>query len=273
MPELAIYGLKINYTDTGPKQSPLSGGSEKDGYSAPLLFIHGWCSNHKTFSRQVAYFSQFRRCIAIDLPGFGHSAKPKIPFTMTIYGEVLNGFCQRLALKEPVLIGHSLGALIGLEMSWQKPDLPGAIIMLDSAPILPQKHLRHSMQQTYDNCQKGFKKQLETLSNQFFFLPHDPQEARDAALKASQQADKDAALSIWKHMMDYDGKRALKVATAPLAYISAEKQQNNRSQLQRQQPTLKWAQVMDGGHMAHMTQPEQVNAMIASFLAVYQNQP
>ena len=46
------------------------------GQGEPVLFLHGW-PTHAQLSRHVlAEVGESRRAIALDLPGFGRSAKP-----------------------------------------------------------------------------------------------------------------------------------------------------------------------------------------------------
>ncbi|WND01600.1 alpha/beta hydrolase [Temperatibacter marinus] len=254
----SIYGLKIFYQDEGPK----------DHSDRPtLLFIHGWCATHKSFEEQVKAFKKSHRCLVVDLPGFGKSSKPKIDFTMTIYGEVLNGFCEKLKLKKPILIGHSLGALVALEMNWQDQSISQQLILIDSAPIIMMKQIRQNMRLTLDNIrERGIEFQMKQLCDHFFLMPDTDPHYKAELLAQSKHADKHAAEAIWAHMIDYDGKRAFKSAKAPISYISGTRQQNNRKQLERYQPTMNWAQVMRGSHICHLTEAGQVNAMIASLI-------
>lgn len=257
MPKQNVYGLNIHYQEMGKKQTN----------TPTLLFIHGWCADLSSFDEQMKYFSETNQCIAVDLPGFGKSSRPKLDYTMTIYGEILNEFCAKLKLKKPVLLGHSLGGLIALEMSWQKPKLPAAIILVDPAPIIKHKDMIQNMQRSLEAIQsKGASHQVNTMMERFLFLPSDPEHLKDQIRKTARNTDQNTAETIWENIITYDGKQAFKSATAPIAYISAEKLQNSYSDLARYQPDMAWAQVMRAAHYAHLSEPQQVNAMIDSFL-------
>lgn len=259
MPDTTVYGVKIHYDEIKPKVKT----------SKPvLLFLHGWCSNTQSFEAQFKHFSRSHHCIAVDLPGFGKSAKPKIEFTLTIYGEILNQFCKQMALDSPILIGHSMGGLLALEMSWQEPDMPKKIILIDPAPIIQIKEIRQNMRQTLDNLREyGKEKQVQQMMDRFLFRPDSDPALKEKAKQAAIQADTDAAINIWQHMIEYNGKRAFKSAVAPIFYISGTLQQNQRPALERIQPTLTWAQVMMGSHNCHQTEYDQVNAMLDRILA------
>ena len=63
--------------------------------------------------------------LGVDLPGFGKSPPgPASP------AEVLKGVIDLYELKEPVLLGPSMGGRVSLEFCLEHPDLLGALILV-----------------------------------------------------------------------------------------------------------------------------------------------
>lgn len=79
---------------------------KKEGVS---VFLHGWGSEALHLGTLLRECDNY---IAIDLPGFGNSEKPETPWSVSEYSIFLKAFIEKLEIKDPVLIGHSLGASI-----------------------------------------------------------------------------------------------------------------------------------------------------------------
>lgn len=99
------------------KHIALPGGPEiayiDEGQGATtLLFVHGLGSTHRVWQRNVEELSPYYRCIAIDLPGYGDSAKADYPISMVFFAETLSRLVTTLGLDHYVPVGHSMGGQI-----------------------------------------------------------------------------------------------------------------------------------------------------------------
>src|SRR5579859_6537108 len=86
-----------------------------------LLFLHGWACNHNFFARQIECFSRFHRVVAPDLCGHGASDAPERRYTVSEFADDLAWLCAELGVQRPVLVGHSMGGLIALELAATYP--------------------------------------------------------------------------------------------------------------------------------------------------------
>lgn len=57
------------------------------------------------------------RVVALDLPGFGQSDWPAVRYDLEFFAELLDRFLRRLHMEHAVVIGHSLGAAIALQLA------------------------------------------------------------------------------------------------------------------------------------------------------------
>src|ERR1700676_2448666 len=85
--------------------------------SQPFLFVHGWTCNHNFFAPQIEYFSRFHRVIAADLCGHGASDAPQRKYTVPEFADDLAWLCGELGVERAVLVGHSMGGLIALQLA------------------------------------------------------------------------------------------------------------------------------------------------------------
>jgi len=70
------------------------------------------------------------RVYALDLPPFGYSQR-RGPYTMAQWLQLLHGFEQRLNLRRPVLVGHSLGAGVAAAAGLAHPKRVSGVVLLD----------------------------------------------------------------------------------------------------------------------------------------------
>ncbi len=83
------------------------------GEGKPLLILHGWGSRTSrwlTVSKLLA--GRGFKIIIPDLPGFGHSDKPKSVWGIKEYASFVEDFVKQIDLKDFYLLGHSFGGAV-----------------------------------------------------------------------------------------------------------------------------------------------------------------
>lgn len=85
---------------------------EEKGKGRPVLFVHGVCMSSRFFHRQMPYFGERHRAIALDLRGHGRSARVHRGHTVATYAQDLRAFIRGQKLKDAVLVGWSMGCLV-----------------------------------------------------------------------------------------------------------------------------------------------------------------
>lgn len=99
------------------------------GTGAPLILLHGNGENGKYFKRQIEYFSQTRRVIAIDTRGHGLSPRGNAPFTINQFADDLAEFSESLKIEKTDILGFSDGANIALRYALTNPDSVNSLIL------------------------------------------------------------------------------------------------------------------------------------------------
>lgn len=96
----------------------------KTGKGPSLVFIHGVGLRAESWGPQIDYFKSRFTVYAIDLPGHGDSnlIKKDSP-DINSYSEVIAAFIENETTLPVVIIGHSLGALIALNIADKHPGL------------------------------------------------------------------------------------------------------------------------------------------------------
>ncbi|MEY9982078.1 pimeloyl-ACP methyl ester carboxylesterase [Bradyrhizobium yuanmingense] len=104
-----------------------------DPDAIPLIFLHGIGGAARAWRRQLATFGDRFRAIAWDMPGYGGSA-PLASVSIAALAEALQQFIAQLGVSRPVLVGHSIGAMIVQKWLVQSPKLARAVVLAQTSP-------------------------------------------------------------------------------------------------------------------------------------------
>jgi pimeloyl-ACP methyl ester carboxylesterase len=106
------------------------------GEGPPLVCLHGLGGTKASFLPTIAALAPAgNRVIAIDLPGFGDSDKPRsAPFDAPWLAGVVIEVLDRLGLDRVSLAGNSMGGRIAIELGFSEPDRVEKLVLL--APAL-----------------------------------------------------------------------------------------------------------------------------------------
>src|SRR5438477_8164905 len=84
--------------------------------SREVLFIHGFGADRSTWMFTLPAVAGVARVVALDLPGHGRSSTDVGSGDVPFLADLVRAFMDETGLANPHLIGHSLGAAIGLEI-------------------------------------------------------------------------------------------------------------------------------------------------------------
>jgi len=80
------------------------------GRGKPLIFLHGWVGSWRYWIPSMQAASMSFRTYALDLWGFGDSAKVPNYYSLDQQVNLLDKFLQEMGIGKVALIGHGLGA-------------------------------------------------------------------------------------------------------------------------------------------------------------------
>lgn len=101
------------------------------GGKGVLLFLHGWGSCAEHFGSVLEKRGNF---VAVDLPGFGGSEIPPVPWLLDDYVSFVKAFLGAVGVENPVIAGHSFGGSIGIRYCVQGNPCE-KLILIGSAGI------------------------------------------------------------------------------------------------------------------------------------------
>lgn len=96
-----------------------------------LVLLHGFSENGLVWSRVARALEGDYDVIMLDARGHGRSDGPEHGYSQEILNQDVAELIRVLALEQPVLIGHSNGALTAAQVAAHYPELVRAVVLED----------------------------------------------------------------------------------------------------------------------------------------------
>jgi len=120
--QVIIGPMRFHYLDWG-------------GGGPPLLFLHGGGLNAHTWDVVCLMLRDRYRCIALDQRGHGDSEwSPSIDYAVETQLADVEGLVNQLGLKNPVLVGQSMGGLNSIAYATRHSQEMSGLVVVDVGP-------------------------------------------------------------------------------------------------------------------------------------------
>lgn len=129
------YSVTERYVD-GP-DGPVRAWSSAPRHGLPVLFIHGYgalIDHWRPIMRDVARAHSF---FALDLYGFGYSARPSGPPSKERWSAQVAAFINDVVGAPAVVVGHSMGGVVATELARSHGELVRALVLVNSSGMQP----------------------------------------------------------------------------------------------------------------------------------------
>lgn len=110
---------------------------ETPGAGGPLLCLHGITSNARAWDGLALELAPEYRVLAPDLRGRGDSDKPFDDYGLATHAADAVALLDHLGIARAVVIGHSMGALIGMMLAATYPDRVAGLVLVDHGVNTP----------------------------------------------------------------------------------------------------------------------------------------
>jgi pimeloyl-ACP methyl ester carboxylesterase len=111
-------GLVLNYMEDVSEQPP-------------ILLLHGATSRWQSYSPIIPYLTQDFHIYALDFRGHGLSQRAQ-SYTLTNYVSDTYAFIKEHIKSPVVIVGHSLGGMVGLLLAAYYPNLVEKLVLIDT---------------------------------------------------------------------------------------------------------------------------------------------
>ena len=264
LPELQIFSDKEYNLNTSFRIN-------KFDDNIPIVFLHGFNGNSKSWAFQFLHFRDKRSVIAIDAPGFGKSDAADL--NMFEIAKLVNNLLTNLGIKKFDLVGHSMGGMLAQIVSADFSDSVNKLVLScthKGYALPPQSPLRKPYSQRLEERKKlsneefgklRIKKMLPELKDKeiFSFLSIISEEITEGSIMSGGMA-----------MQTLDTSTSLLKVNQPCLILKGSKDivvSNDRSnRLQQSLPHAKVLELSNVGHAPYCENSSDFNEAIETFL-------
>jgi pimeloyl-ACP methyl ester carboxylesterase len=235
----------------------------------PLVLVPGWCCDRTLFAPQVEHFRGSHAVLTLDLRGCGASPVADDGYDIPSLADDVGALCDDLDLERPVIVGHSLGGMIGLELAAARPELVGAVVGVDSGPIDPLPGVRDRFRALAEAIEGEDGDAARRAYVEGLFLAEDDADVKHHVLEVMCAVPARVAAAVLRGVVAWDGVAALRACRAPVLEIRATPTGSNAPErLLAVKPEIEIGVTVGSGHFNQLVVPEQVNAIIDRFLSI-----
>lgn len=240
-----------------------------EGSGSVLLFLHGFLENLNIWDGFYKALSEKYRLISIDLPGHGLSDVIAETHSMPLMAEVVKTVMDKCEVKEFVLVGHSMGGYLSMEIAASYPEMLQGLCLFHSHAMADSEEQKENRDRVIKIIEENHHRFVHT------FIPDLFAEANKEKYIAEIQALQDEAKNISatsiiaaaKGMKMRESKlEALTQLTVPVCFIIGKEDPRtplNKMLVQIAMPNHSEAMILENcGHMGYIEEKEKtINAI------------
>ncbi|MGF1587917.1 MAG: alpha/beta fold hydrolase [Pleurocapsa sp.] len=257
----------------------------------PLLLVHGFGASTDHWRKNIFQLQEQFQVWAIDLLGFGRSAKPKQEYSGNLWREQLHDFITEVIAQPSILVGNSLGGYACLCVAAEYPQSTMGLILLNSAGPFSTTEENSEPQSTsnamgallrsillqpwasfflfqYVRCRSIIRKTL----NKVYFNKSAVTEqlVEDIYRPSCDQGAADVFNAVFKTPQGEKVDMLLNKMQCPLLLLWGEKDpwinaRDKGAKFRQYYPQLQEF-YLEAGHCPHDESPEEVNTLIADWV-------
>jgi pimeloyl-ACP methyl ester carboxylesterase len=243
---------------------PQATGSER---KPSLLFIHGAGCDASVWEALADRFVGKYPAYRLELPGHGGSS-PEGEDRISSYSAWVRLAVSSLFATEPfVLVGHSMGGAVVMDMVVDTPPTLAGIILIGTGAKLPVTRAIFEM----------IKEDLESFFraiDQFAFSVSTPSEVREPFIRAVRQCPRSVIFNDFKACDEFDIRDRLDEIRVPALILCGAEDNltpvRYSTYLQANIASSRLMIIPESGHMVMTERPGVVSQAMESFLAELQ---
>jgi pimeloyl-ACP methyl ester carboxylesterase len=256
--------------------------------SSAMMLIHGLGDEADSWRHVIEPLSARFRIVALDLPGFGRSDKPRRAYSVPFLCDTVLALMDALSIAGATLVGNSLGAVIAQSIALERPERVRGLVLIGGMLLTRTQPLNLAMlsfllpgvgEWLYTRLRKDPQAAFETLRGYYADLDGLPEADRsflfqrvnervwsDGQRRAYFSVLRNTAKWVPAQQRGLDEKLA-QLATATLVIRGAHDQLmplENAQALVDVQPSAKLVTIPGAGHLPQQERPQ---ALLDAILA------
>ena len=207
---------QVHWQDVGPAGAVKS--------AAPVyVLLHQVPWFHVYYTRaQAELAARGIRSIALDLPGYGMSARPASPPDIAGYAAAIDAALKHLRIRRAVIVGHHTGVTVGAELARSSPQRVACLIMHGVPLYTPDQAAARLAAPHWDQT---YRDEGAHLSDRWLYLSGRVAGSTDALHWSVMSLYLAGDREWYGHhaVFQYDMQRSLRELRVPVAVLSNDR--------------------------------------------------
>jgi pimeloyl-ACP methyl ester carboxylesterase len=107
------------------------------GKGQPIILVHGMSCSSNVWDELVERYQGKYELHLVTIKGFGNKEMADVDFYLKEVKDELIAYTKETKLKNPIIIGHSMGGFLGLWAAAEEPEVFEKVISVDGVPYFP----------------------------------------------------------------------------------------------------------------------------------------
>jgi pimeloyl-ACP methyl ester carboxylesterase len=255
---------------------------EETGAGEPVLFIHEFAGDHRSWEPQVRAMSRRYRCITYDARGYPPSDVPEDPNAYSQERAVLDALAvlDHLRVQRAHVVGLSMGGFCALHLGLSHPERALSLVVAGCGyGAAPDR--RESFRAESEANAGAFESDAAAAARTYALGPSrvqlqnkDPRRWAEFARMLGEHSGLGSALTLRGVQMRrpslYDLRERLAQITTPMLIVTGDEDEGCLEpdlMLKRTIPSAALAVLPRTGHAVNLEEPAAFNRLVLDFLA------
>jgi pimeloyl-ACP methyl ester carboxylesterase len=265
-----VRGQAVNYVDLGA------------GDGVPVVFVHGLGGNWQNWLENLPAAAEHRRVLALDLPGFGESPRPRWEISVPNYGQLVDAWLAQLGLDRVAVVGNSMGGFISAELAIRSSERVERLVLAAAAGI-SVTNLRRRPTKTFARVTAALGALTATRSRDIItrrrlrhvvlstIVRHPSRLEPDLLFEIMRGSGRSGYVDALEALVTYDIRDSLGQIRCPTLILWGREDMlvpvKDAAAFERLIPASRQIVMEDTGHVPMLERPDAFNRCLVDFLA------
>jgi 3-oxoadipate enol-lactonase len=243
---------------------------EEIGRGIPIVFLHGFPLDHTTWLQAAQLLKNKARCVMPDVRGLGKSPAIGTETSILLMSEDVTRLMDKLEIPQAVIVGHSMGGYIAMQMARSFPDriIGLGLVATKSEQDAPDKAAGR-LQSREEVLKNGVTSVVESMSSRLTENPDILLDLREVMKRTSPQG---MAMAQFAMVYRNDATPWLSDFRFPVAVIAGAKDviilEESMKSLAKRLSCGKYYSSPNATHMVPVEEPDLIaRALEETFLS------
>lgn len=243
---------------------------QRQGTGPHVVLVHGFLSSGVIFDSLAQHLRRDFTVTTVDLPGHAGSYDVPVPDSVASLSQMVARTIYDSGIHDCALLGHSLGAMIALELSLQGEPLLNKVVLYGGCPdgYLPARF--ESTEATIEKIRsRGITSVAADIAAEWFVHGNaDP--LYPQAVAVGKYSNEEAAIAHLQTWDSWFARERLAHVNTPALIVCGDSDRSTHPELSiemwRKIPQARLFIAPNAGHIVHLEYTNAFNGLVKAFL-------